>query len=152
MPTATSSWDTSLSKKICQMPGISFFSIYFLVFSMSFLCLFLSCPGSLSFLFLKVKLVRLIETHPAKIDLRGMCFHLSKMGLFGPLVFSLSKLREKSKIKFLCFPSVHFSFVPKRSPSSSPSQVIMVPCVFGWEGAFSLKEFLWHNRLCLFLR
>ena len=40
---------------------------------------------------------------------------------------------------------------PKGPPVVLPSQVIMVPCVFGWGGAFSLKESLWRN-LCLFQR
>ena len=40
---------------------------------------------------------------------------------------------------------------PKGPPVVLPSQVIMVPCVFGWAGAFSLKESLWRN-LCLFQR
>ena len=59
------------------------------------------------------------------------------------LVFSSSKIY---------FASVHFLFVQKGPPVvRSPSQVIMVPCVLGWEGAFSLKAFLWQ-KLCLFQR
>ena len=43
-----------------------------------------------------------------------------------------------------------FSLVRKGSPVvPSPSQVIMVPCVLPWRGAFSLKEFPWC-WLCLF--
>ena len=45
------------------------------------------------------------------------------------------------------------SYLSEKGPPvvRSPSQVIMVPCVLGWEGAFSLKAFLWQ-KLCPFQR
>ena len=86
---------------------------------------------------------------PAKLDGRRKCFDLSKiiscLEWFFALLFS-------ARFVFCIFLLRIFHLSEKGPPVvRSPSQVIMVPCVLGWGGAFSLKEFLWH-KLCLFQR